>query len=202
MNVSKPYESEAVRAVTGPTIRPGGLELTRRVAEYCRLNPGDRILDVGCGAGATVGFLNRHMNVRAVGMDLSALLLAEARQDDPEISVLRRSALALPVNGRCLAAVYCECVFSLIPAPMVALDEFSRVLQPDGYLVITDPYRRTGVIPDLLTAGSGGCLRGAVARKTMLHRTQTAGLSLCLWEDHSDLLNVLAARLVWAGISL
>ena len=71
MIARRPYESETVRAVTGPAIRPGGLALTRRAAEVCGLGPGARVLDVGCGTGATVQCLQAEFGAAAIGMDLS-----------------------------------------------------------------------------------------------------------------------------------
>ncbi|WP_319405261.1 DVU_1556 family methyltransferase [uncultured Desulfosarcina sp.] len=200
---SKPYESEAVRAVTGPAIRPGGLNLTRRAAKVCRLAAGDRVLDVGCGIGATVDFLNRHFQTRAVGLDLSPVLLAEAKGCDGDRPVIRGNAMDLPVKDRHLSAVYCECVLSLLADPASALDEYRRVLRPGGHVVITDIYRRaTDLPPPDPAIGASGCLKGAVDRDVMTQRVAAAGFALCLWEDHSDLLKVLAARLVWAGISI
>ncbi|PID41036.1 MAG: SAM-dependent methyltransferase, partial [Proteobacteria bacterium] len=123
----RPYESKAIRAVTGATIRPGGLELTRRTAAYCGLKAGDRVLDVGCGTGATVAFLNRQMGIRAIGVDVSAKLLAEARSKAPNLSVMRANGVALPVRSAAVGAVYCECVLSLISDTMAALVECRRV---------------------------------------------------------------------------
>ena len=42
-------------------LRPGGLELTDRIVALARLPRGARVLDVGCGSGATVAHLaDRH----------------------------------------------------------------------------------------------------------------------------------------------
>jgi SAM-dependent methyltransferase len=203
MAASHPYESAAVRAVTGPTIRPGDFELTRLAARYCRLTAGDRVLDVGCGAGATAGFLNREFQTVAVGVDRSPMLLAEARQCDPDLLVIRGDGAALPVRTERVAAVFCECVLSLLPDPVQALNEFYRVLRPGGHVVVADLYRRAaGTMDTGETATGRGCLRGAVSRELLARRMSEAGFDICLWEDHSDLLKVLAARLVWAGVSL
>ncbi|BBO84879.1 SAM-dependent methyltransferase [Desulfosarcina ovata subsp. sediminis] len=204
MNVSRPYESEAVRAVTGPAIRPGGLDLTRRAAGYCRLGPGGRVLDVGCGTGASLDLLARRFGARTIGIDLSPMLLGVARQNDPPLSVMRGNALALPLKSGMLRAVFFECVLSLVPDPAAALAEAHRVLQAAGRLVVADIYRQSeGGGPDPGPwAGVGGCLRGAVGPRTLLQRIHHAGFDSLLWEDHSDRLKALAAQLAWAGLSL
>jgi SAM-dependent methyltransferase len=204
MKISKPYESDTVRAVTGPTIRPGGLALTSRAADYCGLGPGDRVLDIGCGSGATTVFLTAEYDASVIGIDLSRLLLAEARNQHPMVGLIRGSAMALPVKADVLSAVYCECVCSLLPDTALALKGFYRVLQPGGHLAIADLYWRTP--DDALTvdpmATGGGCLAGAVDRNTMVRRIEAAGFKIDLWEDHSETLKQLAAQLAWAGVSL
>ena len=198
----RPYESEAVRAVTGQTIRPGELNLTRRAAEFCRLGPGDRIVDVGCGTGATVAFLNSRCDARAIGLDLSAVLLAESRNQWPGLNLINADAMALPLKKARVRAIYCECVCSLLTDAASALRGFYHALQPGGHLIVADLYWRTkdGAIPSLTAAG--GCLKGAVDRQTMVQRIETAGFEVDLWEDHSTALKQLAARMVWAGLSL
>ena len=202
--ISKPYESDSVRAVTGPTIRPGGLALTGRATDYCGLGSGDRVLDIGCGTGATSVFLKAEYGVSVIGLDLSRRLLAEARNQDRALGLVRGSAMALPIKADGLSAVFCECVCSLLPDAASALNGFYRVLQPGGHLVIADLYWRTP--DDVLTvdpmATGSSCLAGAVDRHTMARRIEAAGFEIDLWEDHSVALKQLAAQLVWAGVSL
>ena len=204
MEILKPYESETVRAVTGSTIRPGGLALTGRAANYCGLGPGDRVLDVGCGTGATTAFLKAEYGARAFGIDLSRLLVTDARNKVPSVGWIRGSAMALPIKTSVFSTVFCECVCSLLPDAASALNGFYRVLQPGGHLVIADLYWRTAdaTVTVQSVAAGGGCLAGAVDRHTMVRRIEDAGFEIDLWEDHSNALKQLAAQLVWSGVSL
>jgi SAM-dependent methyltransferase len=198
-----PFESLALRAVTGPAIRPGDLDLTGRAARYCCLKAGDRVVDVGCGAGATVGFLKSDFQAWAVGVDQSPVLLAETRRCDPGLPVIQGNAMALPVKAEQCSAVFCECVLSLLPDPARALNEFYRVMRPGGHLVVADLYQRTAGSTEIdIPVNARGCLRGAVSRDVLARRMVAAGFTLCLWEDHSDLLKALVAQLVWDGISI
>jgi ubiquinone/menaquinone biosynthesis C-methylase UbiE len=203
MIAHRPYESEAVRAVTGPAIRPGGLALTRRAAEACGLGPDDRVLDVGCGTGATASCLHSEYGAVVVGMDLSSVLLSEATPQHSGMNLIRANAMALPFAAGVFDAVFAECVCSLLPDAVSALDGFHRVLKPGGHLVVTDLYWRACDRTAVQSKASlGGCLAGAVDRRILTRRIEAAGFEVDLWEDRSELLKQLAAQLVWAGVSL
>ena len=200
----QPYESEIVRAVTGPTIRPGGLTLTRWAAEACGLGPGERVLDVGCGTGATMTFLRDHCGAAVIGVDFSPILLSTARTENPGLTVIQADAMTLPLKPETFGAVFAECVCSLLPDAEAALNGFYRVLRPGGYLVVADLYWRVPekgmAVQPMATVG--GCLAGAVDRRTLIRRIKAGRFEVDLWEDHSDTLKQLAAQLAWAGVSL
>jgi cyclopropane fatty-acyl-phospholipid synthase-like methyltransferase len=47
------YQSDVVRMLLGDVFHSGGLTLTRYLGEVIGLGPGDRVLDVACGRGAS-----------------------------------------------------------------------------------------------------------------------------------------------------
>jgi arsenite methyltransferase len=197
------FESSALRAVTGPVIRPGGFELTDQGLACCRLSKDARVLDIGCGAGAGVDYLRRRHGLLAIGLDHSLALLAEGSQNYGRPPLVRGHAEQLPVASGGFEAVLCECVLSLCPEPHKVLGEIWRVLMPGGHLIISDVYARGPAIP----TGMGetlvqSCLQGAVGRPTVEKRLCAAGFDLVLWEDHTPLLKRLAAQLVWTYGSL
>jgi arsenite methyltransferase len=188
------FESEKLRAITGPAIRPGGLELTGRALEFCSFPAGARLLDVGCGTGATVEFLRDRYRLDAAGADLSWRLLSEGKSRDATLPLILGDAEHLPYGTESLDGILCECVLSLVDDAECALAEFHRVLRPGGRLILSDVYPRE-------PGGDGmhGCLQGAVpfsVTKAMLKRT---GFAVLLREDHTRYLKELAARLVLAG---
>ncbi|HEX2767923.1 MAG TPA: class I SAM-dependent methyltransferase [Geobacteraceae bacterium] len=197
------YESEFLRAVTGPAVRPGGLALTARAMEFCQFPPEARLLDVGCGAGATVEYLRNHYHLDASGVDISTRLLVEGKARDKKLPLAHASAEHLPFAGGSLDGILCECVLSLFTEPDRALREFHRVLGPDGKLILSDIYLRgQGEECAIREETVDGCLRGARSACFTEKMLREAGFEILLWEDHTPLLKELAARLVLAHGSM
>lgn len=177
--------------------------MTARALELCSLAPGARVLDVGCGNGATVSCLRSSYGLDAWGVDRSEASLRECRDRNPALPVLQGSAESLPLKGASFDAVFCECVLSLLAEPEAALREFRRVLAGHGRLILTDLYaRREGELgegPGLLRSC---CLGGAVSRTCAAGRVEASGFTLSVWEDHSELLKEFSVRAVFVYGSL
>ena len=187
------YEAGPLRAVTGLTIRPGGLTLTDRAVGLCTFAAGAQLLDVGCGAGATVEHLISRYGFDARGVDSSPTLITEGLSRNPALPLTQSTAQALPFAGGTQDGVFCECVLSLLDQPLLALAEFQRVLRSGGYLILSDLYSRdyTGVSD-----------RGAVPRVQVGAWLSACGFEPLFWEDHTSALKELAARLILANGSL
>ncbi|MBG0776618.1 MAG: methyltransferase domain-containing protein [Desulfovibrionaceae bacterium] len=159
----------ALRAAAGQTLRPGDFALTDRAAALAGLAPGWRVLDAGCGTGATVRRLRARHGARALGLDPDPLPadfgpgpagtaptadgprpLHAPRPSGPPL--LRADAQALPVRHGALDMVFCECVLSVLPDPDAALAEFARALRPGGVLALADLYVRAPDEPRAHTA--------------------------------------------------
>ena len=61
--------------------RPGGFTITDRALEFCSFKKGAKLLDVGCGLGATVrrGTDEYGLDVYGIEKDKEVLALAKAR---------------------------------------------------------------------------------------------------------------------------
>jgi len=197
------YESNAMRAVTGPAIRPGGLALTERALTFCHLPAGARVLDVGCGVGATVEYLCQEHRYAAFGVDASSLLLKEGIERRPNLALLQGTAESLSFLDGSFGALFCECVLSLLHDPVSALREFARVLNPEGVLILSDVYARmpdeASSLPHLPVRC---CIKGAVSMRQIIAWVEESGLTAVIWEDHSVLLKKLAAQLIFSFGSL
>ncbi|MBN2809998.1 MAG: class I SAM-dependent methyltransferase [Deltaproteobacteria bacterium] len=115
-------------------------DLTLRLAAACGLEKGARVLDIGCGNGASAEVLSRELACRVVGLDLSAKMIENGRQriKDPRIrlevgdAVDPQSAIA----GEELnfdAALYNAAIF-IIPDAAKSMLAASACLKPGGAL--------------------------------------------------------------------
>ncbi|BDQ35601.1 DVU_1556 family methyltransferase [Pseudodesulfovibrio portus] len=186
------WERPGLRTVAGDTLRPGGFALTDRAAEAMDMMPGWRVLDVGCGLGATLGRLRARFGARAYGVEFSAEQIEKAKRT----GMVRGKGDCLPFGDGTFSAVFCECVLSLFADPKTGLDEFNRVLEAGGFLALSDL-----CAPDDDGAGAGSCADRAVSFARTRTMVEEAGFEVELVEDHSRLLRDLAAKLVWVGES-
>jgi ubiquinone/menaquinone biosynthesis C-methylase UbiE len=116
---------------------------------------GARVLDAGCGDGVPV-LARLTDGAEAVGLDLSAELLALAGEQAPAARLAQGDMATLPFADGVFDAV--AAFYSLIHVPLdehpTVLREFARVLSPGGTLLVTEGVEEwTGTNPDWLDAG-------------------------------------------------
>lgn len=106
------------------------------------LGGGERVLDVGCGAGHTALAFAPH--VREVhALDLTPAMLAQVEQlaaDRGLANVVTRQgdAEALPFPDASFDVVTCRLCAHHFARPQRAVDEMARVLTADGVLLLSD----------------------------------------------------------------
>ena len=195
------YESEAVQQVTGKSIRPGGLSITKRALKYCDFAIGANILDVGCGAGATVEYL-LSKQFHAVGIDPSPTMIEIAKKRNQQLPLFLAPGEQLPFSDQTMDGVIAECTLSLMHNLPLALQQICRVLKPQGYLIVSDLYIRNNNSGSITDLPLDCCLGGAVPQHQWLERIIAAGFTNELWEDHTKCLKELVAQLIFTHGSL
>ena len=146
-----------------------------------------KVIDVGCGFGATVLVLaETFADSEFVGIDLSdpLLLLAKRSADAADLEVRVRfekaDAPRIPFDDETFDAAINVNMVHLVEDPIGMLNEIERVLAPEGFLFIAD-LRRTwlglveGEIKSALTPGEARELFG---RSKLRRGAFTSGL---LW---------------------
>jgi SAM-dependent methyltransferase len=141
--------------------RHGGDERTRldvleelapvreRVLTGARLEPGDTLLDAGCGDGL-IGFgalAQVGENGTVIFDDISEELLDRCREiaaGDPRCRFVNAPVTALPLADESVDAVTVRSVLIYVPEKQRALDELHRVLRPGGRLSLFEPLNSYG----------------------------------------------------------
>jgi len=197
------YEQDALHAITGPAIRPGGLALTEYALDQCSLAPTARVLDVGCGSAATLEHLIDTRRVHAMGLDPSRKLLLAGRQRRQGLPVIQAQGEALPYPDALFDVLLAECCFSLIAERERALAEFARVLRAGGRLILSDIYARNAQeIPAAGSSPLASCVTQALSREWLQTRLLHHNLRISLWEDHTVSLKSLVGQIIFAHGSL
>jgi arsenite methyltransferase len=106
---------------------------------------GERVVDVGCGAGIDSLIAAKKVGPegRVIGVDMTLAMLEKARQAANETGLANVEfregyAEALPVGEGWADVVISNGVLNLMPDKAAVLEEMSRVLKPGGRLQIGD----------------------------------------------------------------
>lgn len=161
----------------------------RKVMEALGAQPGERILDLGCGPGWYVAEIAEQVGPRGsvFGVDLSSHWLLGAREHCKglkNVDFHEGDAMSIPEPDGLFDAAIAVQVLEYVPDTMAALAELFRVLRPGGRLVIWDA--------DWSTVSMHSADQDRMLR--VLHA----------WDDHlahPELPHVLARQLREAGFS-
>ncbi len=163
----------------------------KQAIDVLNLQPGERVLLVGVGTGADLSLLPQ--GVQAVGVDISADMLAKARQKLPlpgrEVTLIQGDAQQLLVDEAAFDVVIFNLILSVIPDGAACLRENFRALKPDGRAVVFDKF-----LPDdgRLTLGRRLLNLGSTTFGTDITRRfgeMVAGIPIRVIQDEPSLLH-------------
>jgi SAM-dependent methyltransferase len=146
----KPGASD-FQAQIGVTHHLGGQAATEELIGLSGLQGGERVLEVGCGAGITTVMLAVHWHCQVHALDCSERMVARTRQILTRAKSLHRARTRrgeikdLPYASDYFDFVFGESVTACVRDRSRAMREYLRVLQPGGILALNEPtWVRTG----------------------------------------------------------
>ncbi|WP_455448622.1 class I SAM-dependent methyltransferase [Natrinema thermotolerans] len=145
---------------------PGIARLRRRAAAACRLEPGDTVVEMGCGTGANLPYLRERVGSEGtvIGIDFTRPVLERTRATTAEydnVHVLQGDATEPPVGleaarsvangadsavGEAVAAggvdaVLATFVVGMLADPAGAVDDWCELVGPGGHVVLANAAR-------------------------------------------------------------
>jgi ubiquinone/menaquinone biosynthesis C-methylase UbiE len=124
----------------------GGYDRRNRVVETCLLavhrawlgrEASGRTLEIGVGTGLNIA---HYHDAEVIGIDLSAAMLAQARQKAASPLAIA-DARTLPFPSATFDTVTATLVLSAVPDPRGVMDEVQRVLRPRGRFLAIEKTR-------------------------------------------------------------
>jgi len=117
----------------------------KRTVESLMLPPGATVFDVACGTGDLCREI-RKARYRAVGFDMSAGMLSQARTKAP---LVLADALQLPVQDAAADGVTCGFALRNVADLGFLFQEFARVLRPGGRVGLLEVAEPRSALPKL-----------------------------------------------------
>ena len=150
------------------------------------LKPGERVLDLGSGAGFDVFLAARQVGPSGfvIGVDMTPEMVARARTNAAKtgfshVDFRLGDIEQLPVNDRTVDVIISNCVINLAPNKEAVFREAYRVLAPGGRLAISDVVA-IGNLPAALAADPAaytGCIAGAAPVAELKRTIAAAGFT-------------------------
>ena len=117
-----------------------------RAINHMNITDTDRVLDLGIGTGASLGFYPPRG--RVIGIDLSAGMLRECRKKIREqgfdhVTVFQANALQLPFADDTFDHVFISHVITVVSDPYLLIREAQRVCKPGARIVIVNHFQST-----------------------------------------------------------
>ncbi len=152
--------------------------------EHAGLLPGQRVLDLGSGAGLDAFVARRIVGDtgEVIGLDFSGPMVEKARRNARQLGYKNvRFVLGdieqIPLSNASVDVIVSNCVLNLVPAKHAAFAEAYRVLRHGGRFAVSDVVL-SGPLPDeerQCAESYVGCIAGAMEREAYLRLIRGAG---------------------------
>lgn len=140
-----------------PKIHPGGQAATQVLLEMCRLDSANRVLDVGCGSGATACFVAETYGAQVYGIDISEVMIAKAKERAERQGLTERiefrvaDVFDLPFDDEWFDVVIIESVLTPLPGDKKqAMRQMVRVVRIGGRIGANEGTIDPGSPPEIL----------------------------------------------------
>jgi phospholipid N-methyltransferase len=146
-------------------LRPGGMELTRKMLEMIDINTDDEVVEFAPGTGATAKIaLNYHpARYTAIEMDQNLVKLVSSYLNGSNQKCLLGRAEQTGLPDASCSVVYGEAMMNMMPndTKQMVIDESARILKPGGRYGFHEVYLKPDDIDDIKRDEIAQALRAA-----------------------------------------
>ena len=148
------------------------------------LRPGERVLDLGSGAGLDCLFAAQQVGAEGsvIGVDFTQDMIDRATRNAAKLGLTNVSFRlgdieALPLENASVDAVISNCVVNLAPDKAAVFREAFRVLSPGGRLMVSDIVLTRPATEEEMAdlALLAGCISGSLPVEEYLDQVRAAG---------------------------
>jgi SAM-dependent methyltransferase len=153
---------------------------------HAGIKPGDRVLDLGSGAGNDC-FVARSIVGETgfvTGLDFTNEMIHKARRNNikmgyENVEFVKGDIEQIPLPEDSYDVVISNCVLNLVPDKHKAFSEIKRVLKPGGHFCVSDIVLK-GALPDDMRKAAAlyaGCVSGALQKEDYLQIVRDSGFA-------------------------
>lgn len=156
---------------------PTSVEKLDRLMEYCGIQDGDRVLDIGCGKGWLLRRMAARYGIEGVGVEVRDSFLAEGRREF-EATQGRGTVTFHAIDARSFQAAPASFDIALCIGASFAIGSLEELVdwlrpyvRPGGVLAVGDIFaRRDPLPPESAAHFGGGAERSLLDTAEMLNR--------------------------------
>jgi ubiquinone/menaquinone biosynthesis C-methylase UbiE len=129
-----------------PPLPEGVPERLEKIVEHGKIRRGDTVLDVGSGTGILIPIVRKYEPRRIYACDLSAAMLEQLNSKKyPDVETIVADVRDLRLPGTSIDAVLINACYGNIVDKQGAFSNLSRMMTPQGHLVISHPLGKSFV---------------------------------------------------------
>jgi arsenite methyltransferase len=154
---------------------------------YSKINKGDVVLDLGCGAGIDVILASEKVGKsgKVIGIDMTEEMINKAKENARKSNISNADFIvaeieSLPLDDNSVDIIITNCVINLTPDKTEAFREAYRVLKPKGKMYLSDIVLLEELSEEQKNDGEllSGCVSGALQKEDYLKKIINVGFDV------------------------
>ncbi|MFW9768875.1 MAG: class I SAM-dependent methyltransferase [Candidatus Thorarchaeota archaeon] len=197
------YNHPIVSKLLDGIFHPGGLALSKLMADQMGVNAESTVLDIACGNGKTTTYLAKTLGCKVSGIDANQQMIDAAYEIASDLRVADKTDFAVALAGNIphpddsFTHALSECSLCTFVDKEQAVSEITRVLKPGGIFGLNDvTVQNHQELDEELRSllGRVACIADALSSDDYIDLFVKNGYRLLAASNHSALLEEMARK--------